>query len=293
VSGSGPPQLDRAAIRRHADRASAAYDESAVLAARLREELVRRLEWISLAPEAVLDLGCGTGHGAAALAARWPRARVIALDASPAMLEEASRRDGSSRIERLCAEAEAIPLPDTSMDLVFSNLLLPWCEDIDAVFAEVARILKPRGLFTFTTFGPDTLVELRAAWRAAGGGGAQHPFTDMHNLGDGLVRAGLAEPVLDVTRFTLTYPDVAALMRDLKATGSQSAAADRARGLTGRGRRRALEASYEQFRDRGVLPASHEVVFGQAWGAIPRSARDGEFAVPISGISRRGAGRDG
>ncbi len=293
MSGSGPPQLDRAAIRRHADRASAAYDESAVLAARLREELVRRLEWISLAPEAVLDLGCGTGHGAAALAARWPRACVIALDASPAMLEEASRRDGGSRIERLCAEAEAIPLPDTSMDLVFSNLLLPWCEDIDAVFAEVARILKPRGLFTFTTFGPDTLVELRAAWRAAGGGGAQHPFTDMHNLGDGLVRAGLAEPVLDVTRFTLTYPDVAALMRDLKATGSQSAAADRARGLTGRGRRRALEASYEQFRDRGVLPASHEVVFGQAWGAIPRSARDGEFAVPISGISRRGAGRDG
>jgi len=293
MSGAPSPILDRAAIRRHADRASAGYDESAVLAARLREELARRLEWISFVPEAVLDLGCGTGHGAAALAARWPRARVIALDASPAMLEQAARRDAAGRIEMLLAEAEAIPLPDASVDLVFSNLMLPWCEDIDAVFGAVARVLKPRGLFTFTTFGPDTLVELRAAWRSAGGGGTGHPFTDMHDLGDGLVRAGFAEPVLDVSRFTLTYPDVAALLRDLKATGSQGATAGRTRGLTGRGRRRALEASYEQFRDEGVLPASYEIVFGQAWGAIPRSVRDGEFAVPVSGISRRGTGRDG
>jgi malonyl-CoA O-methyltransferase len=288
-----PPLLDRAAIRRYADRASAGYDASAVLAARLRDELARRLEWISFVPEVVLDLGCGTGHGVAALAARWSSARVIALDASPAMLEQASRRDANRRIERLCAEAEAIPLPDASIDLVYSNLMLPWCEDIDAVFAEIARVLKPRGHFTFTTFGPDTLVELRSAWRAAGGGDALHPFTDMHDLGDGLVRAGLAEPVLDVSRYTLTYTDVAAVLRDLKATGSQNAAAERARGLTGRGRLRALEAAYEGFREAGVLPASYEVVFGQAWGAVSRPGRDGEFAVPVSEISRRGARRDG
>ena len=145
VSGARPPLLDRAAIRRYADRASARYDESAVLAARLREQMIQRLDWVAFTPEAVLDLGCGTGQSAAALAARWPRTRVIALDASPAMLEELARRDLPARIERLCAEAEAIPLPDASVDLVFSNLMLPWCEDIDAVFAEVARILKPQG----------------------------------------------------------------------------------------------------------------------------------------------------
>ncbi len=288
-----PPLLDRAAIRRSANWASAHYDESAVLAARLREELVRRLEWISFAPRAVLDLGCGTGHGAAALAARWPRARVIALDASSGMLEQAARRDASSRIERLCAEAEAIPLPDAGIDLVFSNLMLPWCENIDAVFAEVARVLAPQGLVTFTTLGPDTLIELRSAWRAAGGGDALHPFTDMHDLGDGLVRAGLAEPVLDVSRYTLTYTDVTAVLRDLKATGSQNAAAARARGLTGRGRLKALEAAYEEFREAGVLPASYEVVFGQAWGAVSRAGRDGEFAVPDGEHSPRGARRDG
>ena len=288
-----PPHLDRAAIRRNADRASARYDDSAVLAARLRDELARRLDWISFVPGTVLDLGCGTGHGAAALAARWPRARVIALDASPGMLAQAARRDAGSRIERLCAVAEAIPLPDASIDLVYSNLMLPWCEDIDAVFAEIARVLAPQGLVTFTTLGPDTLVELRSAWRTAGGGDALHPFTDMHDLGDGLVRAGLAEPVLDVSRFTLTYTDVAAVLRDLRATGSQNAVTERTRGLTGRGRLRALQSAYEEFREAGVLPASYEVVFGQAWGALPHSGRDDEFAVPVSEISRRGASRDG
>jgi malonyl-CoA O-methyltransferase len=293
VSEAKPPLLDRAAIRRHADRASAGYDAAAVLAARLREDMVRRLEWVAFVPETVLDLGCGTGHGAEALAARWPRARVIALDASPAMLAEASRRDGAARIELRLAEAESIPLPDASVDLVFSNLLLPWCEDIDAVFAEVARVLKPRGLFTFTTFGPDTLVELRTAWRAVDREAALHPFTDMHDLGDGLVRAGFAEPVLDVSRFTLTYPDAVALLRDLRATGSQGAATGRARGLTGRGRLRAMEEAYETFRSGGRLPASYEVVFGQAWGAIARPASNGEFAIPVEAISRRGPRRGG
>ena len=231
---SGLPLLDRAAVRRYVERASRHYDESAVLAEQLRRQMIERLDWIAFTPDTVLDLGCGTGHGAAALAARWPKARVIALDFSPGMIRETERLDEALRIQRLCAEAEAMPLPEASVDLVFSNLMLPWCEDLDAVFAEVARVLRPRGLFTFTTFGPDTLAELREAWRAADDAAHVHPFTDMHDLGDGLVRAGLAEPVLDVSRYTLTYPDVDMLMHDLKAIGAQNAASGRARGLTGR-----------------------------------------------------------
>ncbi len=165
--------------------------------------------------------------------------------------------------------------------------MLPWCEDIDAVFAEVARVLRPQGLFTFTTVGPDTLGELRAAWRSADRAEHVHPFTDMHDLGDGLVRAGLAEPVLDVSRFTLTYPDAGALMRDLKATGAQNATSRRARGLTGRKRMDAMAAAYEEFRADGTLPASVEAVFGQAWGALEHRGRDGEFAFPVSDIGRR------
>jgi malonyl-CoA O-methyltransferase len=284
---SGAPLLDRPAIRRYAGRASAGYDAAAVLAQELRAAMLRRLDFISFTPASILDLGCGTGEGAVALAARWPAARTVALDAAPAMLEAVKVREGAKRIERICAEAESLPLPGACFDLVFSNLMLPWCEDIGAVFAEVARVLAPRGLFTFTTFGPDTLMELRAAWRVVDDAEHVHPFTDMHDLGDGLVRAGLSEPVLDVSRYTLTYPDTNALMHDLKAVGAQNAVGARARGLTGRGRIEAMAAAYEAFRAQGTLPATHEVVFGHAWGALERGGRDGEFAFPVSNIGRR------
>lgn len=283
--------LDREAARRNAGRAAATYDASAVLQARLRQQMIERLEWIAFTPEVIVDLGCGTGHAASALGRRWPEARVIAVDFAPGMLREAARREEAPRIERLCADAESLPLPDASVDLLFCNLMLPWCDDPDAVFTEIARVLRPRSLLTFSTLGPDTLIELREAWRAADDATHVIPFTDMHDIGDGLVRAGLVEPVLDVCRYTLTYPDVRSLMRDLKAIGAQNATAARPRGLTGRGRLRAVERSYERHREDGVLPATCEAIFGQAWGALPRTdaERDGEFAFPVSSLRRRGS----
>lgn len=280
--------LDRRAIRRNRERASAIFNGAAVLQERVGGELIRRLDWIAFTPGTILDLGCGTAQAAAALAARWPDARVLAMDVAPGMLREAGRREEAPRFGRVCADAEWLPLPSASVDLLFCNLMLPWCEDPDAVFAEFARVLRPRGLVTFATFGPDTLTELRAAWAAADSATHVHPFADMHDVGDGLVRAGLAEPVLDVSRFTLTYPDLAALMRDLRATGAQNAATARSRGLTGRARMRAVEAAYERFRRDGVLPASYEVVFGQAWGAPQRRDAGREFAYPLSELRRRG-----
>ncbi|MGQ0384216.1 MAG: malonyl-ACP O-methyltransferase BioC [Gammaproteobacteria bacterium] len=282
--------FDEKAIRRHFDRASASYDEAAVLQAEIRGQVLGRLDWIAFTPGVALDLGCGTGRAAAALAQRWPGARVIAADLSGGMLREAAKQAAAGMpFECMQANAAALPLPDASVDLVFCNLMLQWCDDLDAVFAEVARILRPRGLFTFATLGPDTLGELREAWRAADGNLHVSPFADMHDIGDGLVRAGLVEPVLDVSRYTLTYPDVFALMRDLRAMGAQNAAIDRARGLTGRGRLRAVEAAYEQFRRDGRLPASCEVVFGQAWGAVAGAVRrhDDEVAIPLTRVGRR------
>ena len=281
--------IDAAAVRRHFGVASATYDEAAVLQARVREQLLARLDWIAFEPEVVLDLGCGTGHGAIALVNRWPQARVIAADFAPEMLRESGRHDPAARCERLCADAFELPLPGESVDLVFCNLLLPWCEDLDALFAGIARILRPRGLLTFSTFGPDTLAELREAWRAADRHEHVLPFTDMHDIGDGLIRAGLVEPVLDVARYTLTYPDLRSLMRDLKAIGARNACTGRPRGLTGPRRLRAVEQAYEAFRHDGLLPASYEVVFGQAWGAMERpDDADGEITIPVSAIRRRG-----
>jgi len=286
---SGPRPLDPDATRRNFDRASATYDESAVLQARVRQQLIDRLAWIAFEPQVVVDLGCGTGHAAHALSVRWPKARVIAVDFAPGMLREAARHDDAGRFERLCADALSLPLPDACVDLLFCNLMLPWCDDLDAAFTEIGRVLQPRGLLTFTTFGPDTLIELREAWRAADEYTHVSPFADMHDIGDGLVRAGLLEPVLDVLRYTLTYPNVRALMRDLKAIGAQNATTGRPRGLTGKQKLRVVEQAYERHRQEGRLPASYEVVFGQAWGAVerPEHEHEGEFAIPVSAIRRR------
>ena len=287
--------LDRRAVRRSFDRAAAAYDAAAVLQAEVRGQLLERLDYVKLEPAVVVDLGCGTGHSSRALKERFPRARVIALDLAEGMLREARRRSGwRRRFDRVCADARRLPVAAGSVDLLFSNLMLQWCTELDEVFAEFRRVLRPSGLVNFTTFGPDTLFELREAWAAADGGVHVNAFADMHDLGEGLMRAGLAEPVLDVERVTLTYPDAVALMRDLKAIGAHNANAARARGLTGRRRLAAMQAAYERRRRNGTLPATYEVVFAQAWGPAARQPvrgrRGGEFTFDIGAIGRRGRG---
>jgi len=289
---SDPYDIDLARVRRSFGRSARAYDAAAVLQKRVRDELLGRLDVVRLEPAVVLDLGAGTGHASLALKRRYRSSQVIALDLAEGMLREAGRRQTLlRRFRRVCGQASALPLRDASVDLVFSNLMLQWCQVPDAVFSECRRVLKPGGLFTFTSFGPDTLVELRRAWAAADSRTHVNRFIDMHDLGDALVRSGLAEPVLDVERFTLTYADVCDLMRDLKEIGAHNANAGRPRGLTGKGTLARMTEAYEAFRKDGRLPATYEVVYGQAWcpAAAPAARRaPGEVVVPISRIGRRG-----
>jgi len=285
---SDPFVLDTARVRAAFDAAADAYDEAAVLQAEVRGRLLERLDEVRLRPRAILDAGCGTGHAARALLERYRRARVIALDIAPGMLEATrKRRPWLRRLDLVCANAESIPLPPRSVELVFSNLMLQWCNDPDRAFAEFHRVLAPGGLVMFTTFGPDTLKELRASWGTADRATHVSRFIDMHDLGDALVRAGFAEPVMDVEHFTLTYDSVRALMKELKAMGAHNATAGRSRGLTGRGRLAAVEAAYEGLRRGGRLPSTWEVVYGHAWatGSVP--APDGETRVPVDRIGRR------
>ena len=288
---SDPFDIDLARVRRSFGRSARAYDAAAVLQKRVRDELLERLDVVRLEPAVVLDLGAGTGHASLALKRRYRSGQVIALDLAEGMLREAGRRQTLlRRFRRVCGQAAALPLRDSSVDLVFSNLMLQWCQDPDAVFGEVRRVLKPGGLFTFTTFGPDTLVELRRAWAAADTRTHVNRFIDMHDLGDALVRSGLAEPVMDVERFTLTYAEVRDLMRDLKDIGAHNANAGRPRGLTGKGTLSRMTAAYEAFRRDGRLPATYEVVYGQSWCPVApprRKGLPGEVVVPIGKIGRR------
>jgi len=278
-------------VRHSFSRSAARYDAVAVLQSRVREELLGRLDVVRLQPAVVLDLGAGTGHAAAALKRRYRSSQVVALDLAEGMLQQARRRQTLlRRFGRVCADAARLPLRDGSVDLVFSNLLLHWCNDPDAVFRECRRVLRPGGLLTFTTFGPDTLLELRRAWSAADGHTHVNRFIDMHDLGDALARCGLAEPVMDVDRIVVTYAEVRDLMRDLKAMGARNANAGRPRGLTGKATLDRMVAAYETMRRDGRLPATCEVVYGQAWcpeGQPPLRQPPGEVVVPLARLGRR------
>ena len=292
---AAPFRLDRPGIRTAFDRASATYEAAAVLQARVADELVSRLEPFNFAPKVVLDLGAGTGRMTAQLKRRYRRSLVIALDLAPGMLHEARRhQQWLRRFERVCGDAMRLPFADASVDVVISSLMLQWCDPPDAAFAEIRRVLKPDGFIAFTTLGPDTLVELRSAWAEADGdaGGYNHVnhFTDMHDVGDALMRAGLSEPVLDVDRIQLTYPDALSLMRDLKAIGAHNVTAGRPRGLLGRARLQRMQQAYEAYRRNGKLPATYEVVYAVAWGAAGRPASalvGGEARIAPGAIKRR------
>ncbi len=260
--------LDRAAVRQAFERAVASYDAAAVLQRRVADELLERLDFMSLKPRRILDLGCGTGYCARALQKRYGKARVFGLDLAHGMTCVAKKRAGwRGRQHFACGDAETLPFASGSFDLVLSSLALQWCQP-DPAFGEMARILKPGGVLLFASFGPDTLMELRQAWKDVDDGTHVHDFIDMHDLGDAMLRAGLADPVVDMDKLIVTYPDVTGLLRDLKAIGASNAAASRPRTLTGREHFRRLHAAYEKFRNQqGNLPATYEVVYGHALAA--------------------------
>jgi malonyl-CoA O-methyltransferase len=236
--------------------------------------MLARLDYVKLDPALVLDAGSGTGNAIAGLLARWPRARVIALDLAMAMARRARARrpwwrgllDGRGpRLAAVCGDIEQLPLAGGCASMVWSNLTLQWVNEPQAAFAEMHRVLGAGGLALFSTFGPDTLKELRAAFARADAHTHVNRFVDMHDIGDMLVDAGFADPVMDMEQLTLTYPDPAALMRDLKALGATNATRGRPRGLTGRGRYAKVLAHLKRIAVDGRLPATFEVVYGHAW----------------------------
>jgi malonyl-CoA O-methyltransferase len=288
------PLFDPRQVRRAFSRAATSYDAAAALQQEVRARLLESLEYLEeRVPSVVLDVGSGTGQASAAMKKRWPKAQVIALDLALPMLRQARKQAGWWRpFSRVCADARALPLADGSVDVIFSNLCLQWVDDLPAVFAGFRRVLKPGGLLLCSSFGPETLVELREAFAQADAAPHVSPFATISQFGDALVAAGFRDPVLDRDPFTLTYPDLPALMRELRAIGATNALATRRRSLTGRARFAAAAAAYEPLRDgEGRLPSSWEVVYAQAWapppGAPIREGGQEVAAVPLSRIPIR------
>ncbi|MBF6057439.1 malonyl-ACP O-methyltransferase BioC [Thiomicrorhabdus heinhorstiae] len=303
--------MNRQHIKQHFSHAAPSYDDAAILQKTVAERVDERLELTTIEVKVVIDIGAGTGLLTEKIQQRYPQAQCFAVDLSEGMLKQAQKRltlprfpslkslqnlfnacrltrkwANINRSKLVNADAYQLPFADGSVDLIVSNLMLQWCDDPDAVFREFRRVLRPEGMLMFTTFGPDTLSELRQSWRQADPQDEHvNQFIDMHDLGDALIRSGFGQPVMDVEHFTLTYDKPIGVLKDLKAIGATQANQDRSKGLMGKQRFMKMLQAYEQFRKEGKVPATYEVIHGHAWAAkeiIKGPGRDRTGLVEIS-----------
>ena len=300
-----PPHLDPdapdpLAVRRHFARAAATYDGAAVLQKEVGSRMAERLDVVKLTPTSVLDAGCGTGDAQAELAVRYPDARRIGLDFALPMLAIAKTKAGrrQSALARIfstftrigagsdsgfiCGDIAALPFAAAAFDLVWSNLALQWVSDLPFGLGEINRVLRVGGLVTFSTLGPDTLKELRTAFSGVDRYAHVGRFTDMHDIGDMLVHAGFADPVMHMEIVTLTYAEAPAMMRDLKTIGATNATRARSRALMGRRRWERALATLAAMRHDGRIPATFEVIYGHAWKAAPMRTEEGHAIVRLA-----------
>ncbi|SER37109.1 malonyl-CoA O-methyltransferase [Nitrosomonas sp. Nm51] len=271
--------LNKRLLRNAFERAAQGYDRAAVLQREVGDRMFARLDYINYAPDTILDAGCGTGYCARKLGARYMNSRLIAMDIAQAMLLLARPVKAGWRqywpfnrrqTHYVCADIERLPLCEDSVDMVWSNLALQWCNDLNLTFREMNRVLKPDGLLMFSTFGPDTLQELRQVFGQVDDYVHVNQFVDMHDVGDLLVRNRFATPVMDMEYITLTYEDVVGVMRDLKAIGAHNVTQGRRQGLMGKVKWQKIIDGYDAWREQGKLPATYEVIYGHAWKLPPK-----------------------
>ncbi len=259
--------IDRRNVAASFDGAAKNYDAASLLQKTVADRLFETFDLIKINPTSILDLGSGTGYGTKKLRQRFKKAQYYQSDISEEMLAVAKKQSPLffSNDHFVCADAAQMPFGENQHDLVFSNLMLQWCNDLETVFSELGRMLKPGGVFIFTSFGPDTLKELRECWQQVDDYVHVNAFVDMHDIGDSLIRNGLGAPVLSVEHIVLTYDECKQLLRDLKNIGAHNVNAGRRKTLTGRQRLHKVVAHYEKFRVNNTLPATYEVIYGHAW----------------------------
>ncbi len=279
-------------LRASFEAAVDSYDAAAQIQREIGSRLFERLDLLKIEPKMVLDIGSGTGVFTRQLAEHYRKSRVVALDIAHSMVSRS--REQFSYLSRklkghqfICADAEAMPIADESCDLIFSNLTFQWCHDIQSVFSEIQRVLKPGGVVMFATLGPDTLYELKNSWSQVDDRVHVNEFIDMHDVGDAMIHAGLGDPVIDMEQLVITYHDLMLLMKDIKSIGAHNINSGRQRGLTGRGKIDRMKQAYDQYRDfNGSYPATYEVVYGHAWKGERRqhTESDGSVAIDVNNI---------
>ncbi len=284
--------FERKHLIRSFNSAANTYAAAVALPQEIGQRLIERLDLMRLQPNHILELGCATGYLSQQLAKRYPNAKVMGIDIAFKMVAHAKRQSRWLSHERfICADANNLPVADHSIDLIFANLTLAWCCNLDALLHELNRALKPQGLLLFTTLGPDTLQELRQSWAELDRHQHIHPFMDMHDVGDSLVKNSFLDPVMDMEKLTVNYPQIASLIKDLKALGMHNCLTERKKGLTTPRQWQTFIKNYERYRTTAdLLPVTFEVLYGHAWSHETTGSTTnniGEVLIPVSKIKRK------
>lgn len=291
--------LNKLQVRQRFNRFAHCYDQYAALSQEVVSRFLDRLELIKIQPRCIVELGCGTGELTVRLAQKFPEAKITAVDFSEAMLAQVERKlieNKISNVELMVADAESLPsselnnFAEGSVDLVMTSLMLPWCNDLASVFLPVRYLLKEDGLFLFSSLGPDSLKNVRAAWAAVDSDAHVQNFLDLHDVGDKMLAVGLADPVMDVERLSLSYASVDGLLRELQGMGFGNCLQDRFRGLTGKAKFDAFKKELTQLAAcDNRFDLSYEIIYGHAWksGVKGQSQPADEFFISVDQIGRR------
>ena len=245
-------------VRQTFNKASSKYDEHAFLQKEIALRLSEKLNVISIDPKIIIDLGSGTGFMSSKVTEIFPSSNLICVDFAQQSLLE------NNHSYKVCANAYQLPFASNSVDCIVSNLMMQWCPDTKTLLDECYRVLNPDGLFLFTTFGPDTLKELKRSWKVIDNKTHVNEFIDMHDIGDQMLQSGFQSPIMEMEKLILTYEKAIDLMHDLKAIGAQSVD-NRSKSLTGKTNFKKMIEMYESYRENGKLPATYEVIYGHAW----------------------------
>jgi malonyl-CoA O-methyltransferase len=285
-----PTHIDKNQIIKSFNRAAPTYEQWSKLQKMVGENLLERLEWLKFEPQHILEVGAGIGRLSRALSQQYQNAEVYSIDISITMAQIAHQKafNEVAQPHFICADGAQLPMADNSIDLLMSNLMLQWCNDIQTIFAEFARVLKPDGALFFSTFGPDTLTELRHSFAQVDDAIHLNQFLDIHDIGDTLLQVGLTNPVMDVDWFQFTYNDVKQLMLELKHIGAHNMTTGRPRGLMGKDKFRAMLTAYEQYRlPDDSIPATYEIVYGHARGLKKTELQTPHtVTIPISQLKK-------
>jgi len=274
-------------IEKRFDNCAKSFSDFDFVHRHCRKDLIDRLVPIKIAPKQAVDLGGALGSGAEFLEKNYPACQITNLDISRSMLLSSIKNIKALRhINQVQASAEILPFKNDSIDLIFSNLLMPWINNLSFFLYEINRVLSKNGLFIFSTLGPDSFANIKAAWLSIDNFEHVNKFIDMHIIGDQLLNSGLSDPILDSDRLIIKYEDLNAFFKDITASGSRNCLRNRNHGLTGKNKFNTFKKYLGKSKNNNRFNIELELIYGHAWSGTAQT-NPNEYSVDVSKITKR------